>query len=348
MPSVSGKSGGVRKHKGERSLSDSGLSAIFQSIESPLEAVRTLIGQQLSDCGTVIGELAAAFSGSSGKMLRPAMVLLSGKCFGDITDSHIRAAAVVQMIHNATLLHDDVIDNGKYRRGSPTINSLWGNEAAVLFGDLVLSKASMLCAEMEGEIFRIIAAATSRVCAGELRQILNRNNWKLSEQDYIEIITEKSASLFAACCQAGAMLSGAGDAEAAALCKFGLHTGVAFQITDDLLDIVGDEKQTGKTGGSDFDRNKLTLAVIHLLGTMTDKEPEEFIRRYLDADASMDMACSRDKIVKMLERSGSLEYARRRAQDYISRAIEALEAVKASAARASLVEAAKFIEERTL
>jgi octaprenyl-diphosphate synthase len=252
------------------------------------------------------------------------------------------------MIHNATLLHDDVIDHGKQRRGSATINSLWGNEAAVLFGDLVLSKASILCAEMETDIFRIIAEATSRVCAGELRQILNRNNWELTEQDYIEIITEKSASLFAACCQVGATLSGANGAQAETMAEFGLNTGIAFQITDDLLDIVGDEKQTGKTGGSDFDRNKLTLAVIHLLGTLSDKQRGDFIEQYLNTDTATDIASSRDTIARMLEEAGSLDYARRRAQEHASKAIESLEDVKANEARAALMEAARFVEARSL
>ena len=323
------------------SLAHSGISDIFKPIQQALDDVNALLTQQLSDCGPAVQELVTTFSSSTGKMLRPALVLLSGKCFTPLTDAHIRAAAVIQMLHNATLLHDDVIDQGKKRRGNPTINLLWGNEAAVIFGDLVLSRASLLCTDMDPRAFSIIADAMARVCAGELRQILNRNNSQLTEQDYIEIITDKSASLFSACCRIGAVLSEAQSEQTDAMARFGLNTGIAFQITDDILDIVGDEKNTGKTGGSDFDANKLTLPVIHLLATLPDERRRDFIEQHLNADSP---AIVRRK----LDSSQSLDYARKLAQKYTAKAIQSLNRIDDGLARTALVETARFIEGRSL
>jgi octaprenyl-diphosphate synthase len=323
------------------SLTNSGISDILKPIEEALQDVNALMAGQFTGCGPAVQELVAAFNGSGGKMLRPALVLLSGKCFGPVTDAHIRAAAVIQMLHNATLLHDDVIDEGQKRRGKPTINALWGNEAAVIFGDLVLSKALLLAVDMDSAAFATISDAMARVCAGELRQMLNRSNWQLTESDYIEIITEKSASLFSACCRVGAILSGVGDAEAETMARFGLDTGIAFQITDDILDIVADEKRTGKTTGSDFDDNKLTLPVIHLLATMQDNRKRQFIEKHLSAN-------NRGEIRGMLDTSQSIDYARKRARQYTAQAVRRLDDIGDGDAKAALIETARFIGRRSL
>jgi octaprenyl-diphosphate synthase len=292
-----------------------------------------------------INRLLEYVSGRSGKMIRPGLVLLAGRCCGKITDEHIRIAAIVEMIHNATLLHDDVIDEGQRRRGQPTINSLWGNESAVLLGDFLLSRVFRICAELEPQVAGVIAAATIRICEGELRQIVQRQNWQLSESEYVNIITEKSAALFSSSCYLGGLLAQGTEAQVQSLAAFGLNAGIAFQITDDLLDIVGDESKTGKTLGSDADKNKLTLAVIHLLRAVDEKEKNAVINSYLERkNAQYD----KDTLAETLSRYGSLEYARNRAQEFVAGAERALAGLQESDAKKALIETARFMASRAV
>jgi len=317
----------------------------FRLIADQLSRVRDLIKQQLTtsvNSGDISG-LIEHTSSRSGKMIRSGLVLLSGHCCGKIKDEHISVAAIMEMLHNATLLHDDVIDEGKQRRGLPTINSLWGNETAVLLGDYVLSQVFKMCAELESQTAKIIAAAAARLFIGELRQVVQRHNCQLSEEDYIDVITEKSAVLMSSSCLLGGRLAGAGESQAQSLADFGLNAGIAFQITDDLLDIVGDESKTGKTIGSDVDKHKLTLAVIHLLRVVDEKEKNSIIKSYLE---SKNKQYDKDALVKMLDSYGSLEYARSRAQEFVAAAIRALADLKQSDAKDDLIEIAEFMAGR--
>jgi geranylgeranyl pyrophosphate synthase len=260
----------------------------------------------------------------------------------DTHDELIPIAAIVEMIHNAALLHDDVIDEGQKRRGLPTVNSLWGNERAVLLGDFLLSKVFKMCVGLEPRFQRIIAATVVRTCEGELSQIIQRQNWQLSESKYIGIITEKSAALFSSACLLGSLLAGASETQIRSLACFGLNTGIAFQITDDLLDIIGDESKMGKTLGSDADKNKLTLAVIHLLQAV-EREEKSAVIEMLNAPGE-----SKDALVKRLRSYGSLEYAHGRAQEFVAKAVQALVSLKESDAKDALIEAARFVAGRMI
>lgn len=326
-------------------ISQSGVPA-FKLIDGQLGRVKELINKQLKASYEAddINKLLEHVRGRSGKMIRPGLVLLAGGCCGEITDEHIRTAAVVEMIHNATLLHDDVIDEGQKRHGRPTVNSLWGNEAAVLLGDFLLGRVFKMCAPMEPKVAEVIAGAAVRVCEGELRQVVQRQNWQLSESEYIDVITEKSAVLFSSACHLGATLSGAGEAQVRLLTEFGSDAGIAFQITDDLLDIIGDENKTGKTSGSDVNKHKLTLPMIHLLAAVDDREKETIINSYLERK---DVRYDKCALVEILSRYGSLEYARSRAQQFITRAVQALTTLKDSDAKDALIETAKFMACRT-
>jgi len=181
----------------------------FNLIESRLQEVKKFISEQLATSikTEVVNQLLEYLNTSSGKMIRPGLVLLAGSAVGEITYEHIRIAAIFEMIHNATLLHDDVIDNGQRRRGRPTVNSLWGNESAVLLGDFLLSRVLNMYTRLEPQIAEEIAATVDRVCQGELTQVSERKNWQLSEPEYVDIITAKSASLFSSCCYLGGFLS---------------------------------------------------------------------------------------------------------------------------------------------
>ena len=352
----------------------------FRLIEDQLNQVRQLINEQLivPATGAEINRLLEYIKTRSGKMIRPALVLLSYRAVHDASAfagaslplrgtpprgnpkqgcekntqyKAIRIAAIVEMIHNATLLHDDVIDEGQKRRGLPTINSLWGNESAVLLGDFLLSQVFKMCTDLEPKITNIIAAAATRTCEGELRQVIQRHNWQtsassveqLSESEYIDIITEKSAAFFSSCCHLGALLAQAAETEVESLARFGLNAGIAFQITDDLLDLIGDESQTGKTVGSDVNKNKLTLAIIHLLTVVDQKEKSKLYNK-LNRSAGT----SRNALLKMLKSYDSLEYAHSRAQEFVDKAMQALTGLKQSRAKEALIETAKFMANRVI
>jgi octaprenyl-diphosphate synthase len=317
----------------------------FRLIDSQLSRVKALINEQMTSSAGAgdVNRLLKHVRGRSGKMIRPGLVLLAGGCCGKITDEHIRVAAIVEMIHCATLLHDDVIDEGQKRRGRPTINNLWGNESAVLLGDFLLGRVFEMCAVLGPPAAKVIAGVAVRVCEGELRQIIQRQNWQLSESEYIDVITEKSAVLFSSSCQLGALSAQATETQARSLAEFGMNAGIAFQITDDLLDIIGDENKTGKTLGRDADKHKLTLAVIHLLGAAGEREKGAIISSYLERKQY-----DKDALREMLGRYGSLEYTHSRAQEFVARAVGALGDLKESAAKDALIETSKFITGRVV
>jgi len=311
-------------------------------IAAELGRVRDLLVSQLTSRGGTeeVERLLKYVGQRGGKMLRPALLLLSGLAAGALTDKHIRAGAIIEMIHTATLLHDDVIDGGQIRRGMPTVNRMWGNEPAVLVGDYLLSHAFCLCTGLDREPARIIAEATTQVCEGELTQITQKHNWDLTEPQYIEIITDKSASLFAAACRVGAHLANGCPSLCDQLAAFGLSMGVAFQITDDLLDLTGDESRAGKTLGADIDNDKPTLALIHLLGHC-DQARRAAIQALVEADDR------REELSAALSAAGSLDYARDKARRCIDRSLDILGCVRPSPARDALGALAGHIVERT-
>ncbi|MHC4738142.1 MAG: polyprenyl synthetase family protein [Planctomycetota bacterium] len=320
----------------------SGGFTAFRLITKELSMVKQLIEEQFS-CSASRPELhrfLGSFNSTGGKMLRPGLLLLSGGSVGKLTDRHIQVAAIVEMIHNATLLHDDVIDNGLQRRGGATVNSLCGNESAILLGDFLLSKVFRMCVDLQPEIIGIIASAAAQTCEGELRQTIQKHDWQLSEAEYIDIITEKSAALFSSSCELGGLLSGADKTETSSLREFGLNVGIAFQITDDLIDIIGDESKTGKSLGSDVDKDKLTLAVIHLLRTVDEQE------RDVVKDRLSNSSRNKEALVEMLNRFGSLEYACNRVGEFIDKARRSLVDLRQSEAKIALLDIAEYVGDR--
>jgi len=338
----------------------------FRLIEDQLNQAKELLNKQLTVSARLsdISQLLDHINSRSAKMIRPGLVLLSYRAVRDDFDElgrvassekkpqdtirntqyeAIRIAAIVEMIHNATLLHDDVIDEGQQRRGLPSINSLCGNESAVLLGDFLLSQVFKMCTELELKVTNVIADAAARTCEGELRQVILRRNWQMRESEYIDIITEKTAAFFSSCCRLGALLAKATKTQVQALGRFGLDAGVAFQITDDLLDLTGDESQTGKTVGSDVNTYKPTLPVIHLLRVVERREKTAIINQ-LNHTAGI----RKKALLKMLRSHGSLEYTRERAQEFVDRAVRALAGIKKSSAKEALVETATFMANRAI
>ena len=315
----------------------------FSIIEEELTRVKALIEGDLSDCSELVSGMAACVNAGQGKMIRPGLVLLCGLACGGVTENHIKAAAIFEMIHNVSLLHDDVVDEGKSRRGVPTMNSVHGNESAVLLGDFLLGRVMQMCAGMEKRVSEIIALSAMRTCEGELRQISQRGNWSLSEPGYIEIIAGKTAALFEGACAAGAVLAGAGESTVQALAAYGRNTGIAFQITDDLLDLVGEQDKTGKPVGSDLEHSKLTLSLIHFLKTAgeADKQKVKQILLYKTGDAE------RMELLEKLNSRKSIEYSRKRAEEFVGQAITAIAGVGDNRGSKLLVDTARFIVGRT-
>lgn len=272
-----------------------------------------------------------------GKMLRPAMVLLSGMAFREIDEAHVKAAAIMEMIHLATLLHDDVLDLSEVRRRHPTVNALWGNEPAVLMGDFILTVVFGMCTELPPEVAKIIAWTASRVCKGELRQSLRQGDWSVSVQEYLSIVEDKTASFFSGCCKAGAVLSQAEPVQVEALSTYGLDVGVAFQIADDMMDLrIDGGKLSGKSGGRDQECQKATLPVIHML-CQIDEDRQEAILSGLESPSD-----GFDKtLMTWLDETGSLTYAQQEVEKYTSRGLAKLAALPDLPARKALEALAK-------
>ena len=237
----------------------SALASLTDCIRPQLDTVEKIFHEELSSDLACVNTLVKHVSRFRGKMLRPCLVLLSGKACGELNDAHNVIATVVEMVHMATLVHDDVLDEAELRRKGATINHLRGNEAAVMLGDYLISHSYHLCASLDSQLAsRLIARTTNQVCEGELLQIANRNNLELTEETYLQIITRKTAILTAMCSRLGAEFSGVSQAIVTKMETFGLSLGIAFQIQDDLLDIVGDTHTVGKTLGLDVEKGKMT------------------------------------------------------------------------------------------
>ncbi len=309
----------------------------FKTVGKELRQVDRFINHQLSINGdSSCAYLVKSLRAGRGKMIRPALLLLSGRCCGKITPQHIRAAAVVEMLHNATLLHDDVIDDGEIRRGKPTVNSIYGNESAVLLGDFLLSKILLLLNSLEPRIQKIFASTTFSLCRGELTQTANRRNWELGEKKYISIISDKTAALFSGSCLIGAILSGARQETSRRLAAAGLNLGIAFQLDDDLNDLLVNEKKSGKTSGRDMDKNKPTLALIYLLSRLNGRQRSEMVKKL--NDGSVDG----DSLNDILNSSGGIEYTQNRINHFIDKAVNSLGPLRQTAAGEAIFETASL------
>jgi octaprenyl-diphosphate synthase len=235
------------------------------------------------------------------------------------------------MIHTATLVHDDVLDEADTRRHVATVNHEWGNKAAILFGDMLFTHAFHLTSTVDVRACQLIGEATNRVCAGELQQVSERGNLHLTEADYFQIIAGKTAALTEVAGRIGAIYAGAGEEVAEQLASYGRNLGLAFQIADDLLDLVGTEQKAGKTLGTDIEQQKLTLPLIHALATLPPAAAEALRDRLRTGTAA-----DRDDIAATLAETGSLDYARRRADEFTRNARSALACLPAGECRTIL------------
>lgn len=303
-----------------------------------MKTLEERIKKALSSGSKYVDECVKHATANRGKRIRPLFLFLTGKACGALTDAHIDAAAAIELFHTATLLHDDVIDESSTRRGSPTHNAKFGNETAVIFGDYMLTCA--LRAASTDELLKcrdLIVEAARNICVGEMDQISNRYNVSLTEKEYIDMIDKKTATLFAVSCRIGAILSGADEIAQKRVYAFGRNAGIAFQIIDDLLDIYGDEKESGKSLRSDLNKGELTLPFIRLL--REERGKESFKKMMLAGHAELSSAKLRD----LLDMSDSLNYSISEALRYAESARAFLGCLDASPAKEALLAAADGI-----
>jgi octaprenyl-diphosphate synthase len=300
-------------------------------IAADLEEVERVLARSLRNRHARVAAVVDHVRHYRGKRLRPVLLLLAARACGRVTAAHHVLGAVVEMIHTATLVHDDVLDGARVRRRVATVNALWGTKTSVLLGDYLFTHAFHLASTVDAAACRMIGAATDRVCEGELCQVLQAGNLELSEAEYFDIIDGKTAELTACCCRLGAHYAGTTAEVIEALARFGRYVGQAFQIADDLLDLVGSEKTAGKSLGTDLEQGKLTLPLIHLLHAAP--EPVAARARHLLTAADNHR---RDTLRPCLEEAGSLEYARRRALDLAEQARRELACLAPSPCRAIL------------
>ena len=301
----------------------------YGPIQEDLEAVETVLRETLENARPGVARLVSHLGNYRGKRLRPALLLLTARACGRIDAAHHVLGAVVEMIHTATLVHDDVLDQAVIRRHVPTVNANWGNQASILLGDYLFTHAFHLSSTLDDvRACRIIGAATTRVCEGELHQVCERGNLGLTEEAYFDIIDAKTAELTSCCCRLGALFSGMTPGVVEALARFGRGLGSAFQIADDLLDLVGEERTTGKSLGTDLEQQKLTLPLIRLLGRLPGDEAGR-LRQLLRAPGNH----KREALRPYLRESGALEYAREQAEAFAARARSELDCLPPSECR---------------
>lgn len=278
---------------------------------------------------------------SSGKRVRPGITLLAGRFFQYDLDTLVPMATSIELFHNATLVHDDAVDNALLRRGKTAVNSLWGDGVAVLLGDYLFSLAAdLVCSIGNFRVMSMFAKTLTEISGGQLRETFSAYGWNQSRESYYEQIYSKTASLFAAATGTGAVLSDAPEEAVSALTRYGKNLGMAFQVVDDILDFIGNEGEMGKPVGSDLLQGTLTLPVILLM----EQRPEDNIRQSLAEKPGDQKEVAR--VIEMVRNSSILEECYRIAENFSSQACRDLESLPENASRRSLLDLAAFVVER--
>lgn len=314
-------------------------------IATGMSRVDELIRQRLASEVVLINQLSSYIIGSGGKRLRPQMVLMAAGACGldpDTASHPVTVAAIIEFIHTSTLLHDDVVDASELRRGRDTANAVWGNEAAVLVGDFLYSRSFELMVEVQSlEVMGILASTTNRIAEGEVMQLLNVREPDISEEQYIQVIEAKTARLFQAATELGAVLAGESKDVQAALASYGMHLGTAFQIADDVLDYQSDSDTMGKNIGDDLAEGKTTLPLIYAMRDGSEAQAA------IIADTIREGGLERlPEVLAIIGETRALERSMERANQSATRAIEALRDLPASRYRDALEQVARYSVER--
>ncbi len=307
-----------------------------------MRAVDELIRARLDSNVALVSQVAEYIIGSGGKRLRPLLVLLSAGAFSYHGRDHYQLAAVVEFVHTATLLHDDVVDTSALRRGKPTANALFGNAASVLVGDFVYSRAFQMMVEVDNmRVMKVLAEATNMIAEGEVLQLMNCQNPDIDERSYLQVIRYKTAKLFEAATRLGAILGGATSDQEAAMATYGMHLGTAFQLIDDVLDYSGDHMTMGKNVGDDLSEGKATLPLIFAIKQGSNDEAA-LIRKAIKEGGLDELG----EVLSAISRTGALDYTRRQAETEVLSAKQALSGLSDTQYREYLMKLADFAVSR--
>ena len=318
------------------------LSAIQQLIAGEMAEVNALIQERLRSDVALINQLGQYIVNSGGKRLRPALVLLSSGLFAYQGDKHIALAAIIEFIHTATLLHDDVVDASMLRRGQATANQRWGNEASVLVGDFLYSRAFQMMVDVGSmPVMKVLADATNTIAKGEVQQLINQHNTETTESNYLVVINNKTARLFEAASQLGAIISGRSPAEEEAMIAYGRHLGIAYQLIDDVLDYSASTAELGKNIGDDLAEGKPTLPLIYAMKKGSPAEAEA-IRTAIREGGLENI----EQIQETIETTGAIAYTARLAEEEAQQAIEAIRDLPQSRYHEALINLALFSTRR--
>jgi len=319
------------------------LTSIRNLVQVELIATDNLIDECLESQIALIKQLGQHLIHSGGKRLRPLLVLLSAKAFNYQGQSHINLAAVIELVHTATLLHDDVVDTSELRRGKRTANAVWGNAASILVGDFLYSRSFQLMIRADNmRVLQSLATATNVIAEGEILQLLNCKNPDTDEETCMKVIRAKTGTLFATATEIGALLAQRSEQEIKAMYEYGMHLGIAFQLVDDALDYQSDSEIMGKNRGDDLAEGKLTIPLLH---TLKHGSLEE-INIIRDAIHHADSA-EKERIFAAIESTGAIAYTYQLAQQHIKTAIDFLNGIPQSPYRDALTTLAEFVVART-
>lgn len=317
-------------------------AALLEPIAADMRVVDAVIRARLASEVVLINQIGEYIVGNGGKRLRPALVLLVAKALGYKGTQHHELAAVVEFIHTATLLHDDVVDDSDLRRGKDTANALFGNAASVLVGDFLYSRSFQMMVSVQNmRVMEVLSEATNVIAEGEVLQLLNCNDPNIDEAAYLRVIRYKTAKLFEAAGRLGAILAGCDRSAEDAMGRYGMHLGTAFQLIDDVLDYAGSANDTGKNVGDDLAEGKPTLPLLYAMRHSAEAEAKLIRNAIENGDAS-----HFSEILAIIHKSGALDYTRHQAQQDAERARAELSALPDSKYKAALLELPTFAVER--
>jgi octaprenyl-diphosphate synthase len=315
---------------------------IQQCVKDDMSSVNQVIQNSLHSEVPLVNQIGDYIINSGGKRMRPTLVLLAGGLFGNAQANHHKIAAVVEFIHTATLLHDDVVDESSQRRGKSTANAVFGNAASVLVGDFVYSRAFQMMVSVENmRVMEVLSNTTNTIAEGEVLQLLNVHNANIADDAYMQVIHYKTAKLFEAATQLGAILSHATADEEAALAQYGMHIGTAFQLIDDVLDLSGDANDIGKNLGDDLSEGKPTLPLLYAMRNGTENEAAA-IKEAIEKGGLSQI----DTVMSAVKRTGALDYVKTLADNEAKLACECIARFPNNAYKEALINLAHFSVQR--
>ncbi len=315
---------------------------IYNEIKPDLDRVESHLQAHMRSEYPYLDGMQQHLTKFAGKRIRPALLLFAARVAGKIRDDHIVMGSVVEMLHNATLVHDDVLDEALLRRNFSTINRVWDNEQAIIFGDFIFGKTFMVLASLGNvDVFKILTDTAYRICTGELLQLSKKFDLHMDEPEYYHLIDLKTASLFEASCRLGCQGNNVTREVQDALAAYGRNIGIAFQVADDWLDITGEENVMGKSLGTDITKGKITLPLIRLMKVAAPAEAREVEQILQGSPHEM-----RSRIAALLEKHGVLDYCFGKAREFVQDAKNALKPLRSSPYREALDAIAEFVLDR--